>query len=102
MQRLFPLIQVILSVFLLPALFASKQRFSASLSALVVGRRYANAARTATVCGYPLLTLHTGWKASRRLSVFAMIDNLLDHRYEVLPGYIMPRINAAGGFTISF
>jgi iron complex outermembrane receptor protein len=84
------------------SLHYSKQRFSASLSALVVGRRYANAARTATLGGYPLLTLHTGWKASRRLSVFAMIDNLLDHRYEVLPGYIMPRINAAGGFTISF
>jgi hypothetical protein len=30
------------------------------------------------------------------------VDNLLDRRYEVLPGYVMPRINAAGGMTIQF
>jgi len=80
----------------------SQRRFTASLSAMIAGRRYANAARTATLGGYPLLTLQAGWKASRRLSFFALVDNLLNHRYEVLPGYIMPRINAAGGFTFSF
>ena len=80
----------------------SQRRFSASLSAMIVGRRYASAARTATLGGYPLLTLQTGWKAGRRLSLFALVDNLLDRRYEVLPGYIMPRINAAGGFSFSF
>lgn len=84
------------------ALHYNQRRFSASLSAMVVGRRYANAARTATLGGYPLLTLQAGWKASRRLSVFALVDNLLDHRYEVLPGYIMPGVNAAGGVTLNF
>jgi len=78
------------------------RRFTASLSAMIVGRRYTSAARTAALGGYPLLTLQTGWKASRRLSLFALVDSLLDRRYEVLPGYIMPRINAAGGFTYSF
>ena len=80
----------------------SQRRFTASLSAMIAGRRYANAARTATLGGYPLLTLQAGWKTGRRLSFFALVDNLLDRRYEVLPGYIMPRINAAGGFSFSF
>lgn len=84
------------------AIHYSSGRFSSSLSAMIVGRRYANAARTATLGGYPLLTLQTGWKASRRVSVFALVDNLLDHRYELLPGYVMPRINAAGGLTLHF
>jgi iron complex outermembrane receptor protein len=84
------------------AVHYNQRRLSASLSAMIVGRRYANAARTATLGGYPLLTLQTGWKASRRLSLFALVDNLLDRRYEVLPGYVMPRINAAGGMTIQF
>lgn len=79
-----------------------QRRFSASLSAMIVGRRYASAARTATLGGYPLLTLHSSWKASRRVSVFALIDNLLDHRYELLPGYPMPGVNAAGGVTYHF
>lgn len=84
------------------AIHYSQRRFTASLSAMIVGRRYSNAARSATLGGYPLLTFQAGWKISRRVSVFALADNLLDHRYEVLPGYLMPRINAAGGLTLHF
>ena len=84
------------------ALQYQRRRFSASLSAMIVGRRYANAARTATLGGYPLLTLQGSWQASRRVSVFALADNLLDRRYEVLPGYVMPRLNAAGGVAFTF
>jgi len=78
------------------------RRFTAGLSAMAVGRRYANAARTATLGGYPLLTLQGSWKASRRATVFALVDNLLNHRYEILPGYVMPGVNAAGGVTLQF
>lgn len=80
----------------------SKSRFSANLSAMVVGRRFANTARTATLGGYPLLTLQASWRVSRRTTFFVLGDNLLNHRYEVLPGYTMPGANAAGGFTLSF
>lgn len=78
------------------------RRFTASLSAMVVGRRYANAARTAALGGYPLLTLQGSWKAGRRTTFFALVDNLLDRRYEILPGYVMPGVNAAGGMTLQF
>jgi iron complex outermembrane receptor protein len=78
------------------------RRFSANLSAMLVGRRFANAARTSTLGGYPLLTLQASWRASRRTTLFLQADNLLNRRYEVLPGYIMPGVNAAGGFTITF
>lgn len=78
------------------------RRFQANLSAMLVGRRFANAARTATLGGYPLLTLQASWRASRRTSFFVLADNLLNRRYEVLPGYIMPGANAAGGFTLTF
>lgn len=84
------------------ALHYQHSRFSASLSAMVAGRRYANAARTATLGGYPLLTLQGSWKASRRATVFALVDNLLNRRYEILPGYVMPGVNAAGGVTLHF
>lgn len=80
----------------------TRRRFTANLSAMIAGRRFANASRTATLGGYPLLTFQASWRASRRLTVFALADNLLNHRYEVLPGYIMPAVNAAGGFTLSF
>lgn len=78
------------------------RRFTAGLSAMVVGRRFANAARTAELGGYPLLTLQGSWRASRRTTFFALADNLLNRRYEILPGYVMPGINAAGGVTLQF
>jgi len=38
----------------------------------------------------------------RRLSVFALVDNLLNRRYEVVTGYPMPGLNAVGGMDIRF
>jgi hypothetical protein len=29
-----------------------------------------------------------------------MVDNFIDERYEVVTGYPMPGINAAGGFSL--
>jgi len=35
-------------------------------------------------------------------SVFPTLDNLFDRRFEGVPGYTMPGVNAAGGVTVSF
>ncbi|MCX7603036.1 MAG: TonB-dependent receptor [Bryobacteraceae bacterium] len=78
------------------------RRFSASLSAMLVGRRFTNTARTATMGGYPLVTLQGSWRAARGVTFFVLADNVLNRRYEVLPGYIMPRANAAAGLTLQF
>jgi len=38
----------------------------------------------------------------RRQSYFVMLDNLLNRRYEIVPGYPMPGLNVAGGFSLEF
>ena len=52
--------------------------------------------------GYSTATLKGTVPAGAGRSFFVMLDNLLDHRYEVVPGYPMPGLNAAGGFTVEF
>jgi outer membrane cobalamin receptor len=34
--------------------------------------------------------------------VFVLVDNLLNQRYEFIPGYPMPGTSASGGFTLKF
>jgi len=34
--------------------------------------------------------------------LFALVDNLFNRRYQLIPGYPMPGINAAGGVTLKF
>jgi outer membrane cobalamin receptor len=77
-------------------------RFVANLSAMVAGRRWADAAHTRTLDGYPLLTFQGSCRITRTLTVFAMADNLLNQRYEILPGYPMPGVNGAGGISVVF
>jgi outer membrane receptor protein involved in Fe transport len=38
----------------------------------------------------------------RHYSVFATVDNLFNRRYQVVAGYPMPGVNAAGGFDLHF
>ena len=38
----------------------------------------------------------------RRWTVFAVVDNFIDEEYQVVTGYPMPGVNAAGGFTVRF
>lgn len=79
-----------------------KGRFNTSLSAMAVGSRWANAARSLRLDRYTLMTWQGALKLNRRWSIFSMVDNLLNRDYQVLAGYPMPGINAMGGLNLSF
>jgi outer membrane cobalamin receptor len=51
---------------------------------------------------YTDATFRLSYPLGEHSTVFALVDNLFDRRYEFLPGYPMPGINAAGGFTLKF
>ncbi|MCC7175661.1 MAG: TonB-dependent receptor [Bryobacterales bacterium] len=96
---------------LAPYIPAHKWNFAADLDAgkaylragvTAVGERWANAARTARMGSYSTVSLKGTLPVGRGRSFFVMLDNLLDRRYEVVPGYPMPGVNAAGGFTLEF
>ncbi len=72
------------------------------LGATTVGERWANANKTAKLGGYTNVTLKCTVPAGRGRNVFFLVDNLLDRSYQVVTGYPMPGVNAAGGFTLEF
>jgi outer membrane cobalamin receptor len=39
---------------------------------------------------------------SRHWNATTLVDNLFNQNYEVVTGYPMPGVSAAGGFTLSF
>lgn len=72
------------------------------LGATTTGKRWTTSARTAQLGGYTYATLKCTVPVGRRQSYFVMLDNLLNRRYEVVPGYPMPGLNVAGGFSLEF
>ncbi len=70
--------------------------------AMAVGERYGNAQRTVTLDSYTLGTLKVTVPLGRAWRLHALVDNLFNQDYQVLPGYPMPGANAMGGFTLSF
>jgi outer membrane cobalamin receptor len=72
------------------------------LGGTTVGRTWADASHTAQVASYTVLNVKCIVPVGRRLSVFGMLDNLFNRHYEVLSGYPMPGINAAGGLNLRF
>ncbi len=72
------------------------------LGGMTVNRRWADLGRTRQLGGYTLATMKCTFPIRKRLSVFALVDNLLDRRYEVVTGYPMPGLNAMGGMDIRF
>lgn len=66
-----------------------------------VGRRITDAS-PASLGGYTEASMKLSIPITRRLNFFGTVDNLLDHRYQVLTGYPMPGINGAGGFVLHF
>ncbi len=84
------------------SLDADLKRVFVNLSGMAVGRMWVNAQRTRQMGGYHLATLKLTLPVRGRYSVFALVDNLFDKRYQVIDGYPMPGINAAGGITLSF
>jgi outer membrane cobalamin receptor len=84
------------------AVDADFRRVFVNLSGMAVGRLWVNAQRTRQLGGYHVATLKLTAPIGRRYSLFALVENLFDKRYQVVDGYPMPGINAAGGFMLSF
>ena len=73
-----------------------------SLGGNTVGRTYSAAGQRLPVSPYTLATLKCTIPAGERMSLFVLVDNLFNRRYEVLSGYVMPGTNAAGGVDLKF
>lgn len=73
-----------------------------NVGGMTAGRRWADAAHSRQLGEYSVLTMRLTAPVGRRLSLLVLIDNALGRRYEVLPGYPMPGVNAMGGFTLRF
>jgi iron complex outermembrane receptor protein len=69
---------------------------------MVVGERWADPSHSGKLAGYFLGELKLTVPVGERWRVFALVDNLFDRGYSVVPGYPMPGINAAGGLSLSF
>jgi outer membrane receptor protein involved in Fe transport len=69
---------------------------------MVVGDRWADTQHAGKLTGYHLGELKVTVPAGERWRVFAMVDNLFDRRYTLVPGYPMPGVNASGGISVSF
>ena len=67
-----------------------------------VGQRWADPQHSCQLGPYTLGTLKTTISLNRQWRLFAMADNLFSQSYQVVPGYPMPGLNAACGFTVSF
>jgi outer membrane cobalamin receptor len=67
-----------------------------------VGRRYTTSAHTTQLGGYTEANMKLSVPITRKLNFFGTVDNLFDHRYQVLTGYPMPGINGAGGFVLHY
>ena len=78
------------------------RRLTADFSGISAGRRYTGTTHTSYLGEYTDATLRLSYPLREHSTVFALIDNLFNRRYEFLPGYPMPGINAAGGFTLKF
>jgi vitamin B12 transporter len=78
------------------------RRLTVNFSGISAGRRYADTTHTNYLDGYTDATLRLSCPLGEHSTVFVLADNLFNRRYEFLPGYPMPGINAAGGFTLRF
>jgi Outer membrane cobalamin receptor protein len=67
-----------------------------------VGKRYTTTAHSAQLGGYTEAGMKLSVPVMRNLNFFGTVDNLFNHRYQVLTGYPMPGINGAGGLVFHF
>jgi iron complex outermembrane receptor protein len=73
-----------------------------SLGGSTVGQTWGGARQTYPVSGYTVATLKCTAPVGEHTSVFLMVDNLFNRRYQVLSGYVMPGTNASGGIELRF
>ncbi len=66
------------------------------------GARWADSQHSGKLEAYTLGSLKTTVPLNRQWHLTAMVYNLFNQSYQVVTGYPMPGINAAGGFTVSF
>ena len=78
------------------------RRLTADFSGISVGRRFSDITHTSYMGKYTDATLRLSYPLTERSTVFALVDNLFNQRYEFIPGYPMPGTTASGGFTFKF
>jgi outer membrane receptor protein involved in Fe transport len=78
------------------------QRLFLTLGGTTVGRTFSGARQTLPVSGYTIVNLKCTAPLGEHTSLFVMVDNLFNRRYEVISGYVMPGANAAAGFDLKF
>jgi outer membrane cobalamin receptor len=78
------------------------RRLTANFSGISVGRRPADTTHTSYMSGYTNAALRLSYPLTERSTVFALVDNLFNQRYEFIPGYPMPGTTATGGVTFRF
>ena len=78
------------------------RHLTADFSGISAGQRFTDTTHTSYLGAYTDATLRLSYPLGERATVFALVDNLFNRRYQFLPGYPMPGINAAGGFTLRF
>jgi outer membrane cobalamin receptor len=77
-------------------------RTSIYFGGMSVGGRWADSQHSRRLEAYTLGSLKMTVPLSRQWRLTAVVDNLFNQDYQVVTGYPMPGINAAGGFTASF
>jgi iron complex outermembrane receptor protein len=87
---------------LIYSLDVDAKRAFLSFGGNTVGRTYGDVSQTSPVGGYTVATFKCTAPMGKHTSVFVMVDNLFNRRYEVLSGYIMPGTNAAAGIDLKF
>jgi len=87
---------------LLYSLDLDAKRLFFSLGGTTVGRTFSGSGQTLPVGGYTLVNFKCTAPLGGHASLFVIVDNLFNRRYEVISGYAMPGINAAGGFDVKF
>ncbi len=81
--------------------FDAKRAFI-SVGGNTVGRTFGDVGQTSPVGQYTLANVKCTAPVGKHTSLFVMVDNLFNRRYEVLWGYRMPGVNAAGGIDLKF
>ncbi len=73
-----------------------------SLGGTFVGETWADTGRSLQLDEYSVLTLKCIAPLNKHISMFATLDNLLNHQYQVIAGYPMPGANVIGGLKFKF
>lgn len=84
------------------ALDADMKRAFLHVGIQAVGKRYKDASHTGQLGGYTEASIKVNVPVTSKLTIFGAADNLFNHRYQVMPGYPMPGMNATGGFVVRF